>query len=88
MQADAGVEDGVRDVDEDVRDHDAAEANSTMPMITGRSCWVIASIGGLAQPGQAEHGLGDHDAAEELAQVDAELGHDRGERAAQPVPAR
>ena len=60
----------------------AAEAKSTIPMMTGRSCWLIASIDGLAEAGQAEHGLGDDDAAEQGPHVDAELGDDRGQCAA------
>ena len=64
----------------------ANEANSTIPMMTGRSCWLMASIDGLAEAGQAEHGLGDDDAADEGPHVDAELGDDRGHARAQRVP--
>ena len=45
-----------------------------------------ARTGQLTQAGQAEDVLGDHRAAEQHPDVDAELGHHRGQRGAQRVP--
>jgi hypothetical protein len=52
MEADARVQDGVEGVDDDVGDTTAVDANRTMPMITGRSCWLIASTAVLPRPGR------------------------------------
>ena len=88
VQADARVEDGVDDMSTTMlATTTAAEANSTMPMITGRSCWLIASIDGLAEAGQAEHGLGDDHAAEQCPRSMPNWVTTGVSAAAQPVPA-
>ena len=64
----------------------AVAVTMTTPMITGRSCCWMAWYGGEAEAGHAEHDLGDDRAAEQDADVDAELGDDRRQRRAQRVP--
>ena len=64
----------------------AAAANSTMPMITGRSCWLIASMAVLPSPGRLNTVSVTTTPPSSVPDVDAELGDDRGQGAAQPVP--
>jgi hypothetical protein len=56
-------------------------AASTKPMISGRLPWSIASTESWPMPPMPPHGPGHHHAAEQRADVDAELGHHRRERA-------
>ena len=60
-------------------------ATSVTPSTIGRSLARTASTASLPEPGQPERGLGEHRAAEQQAEVEAEDGEDRRQRAAQAV---
>ena len=62
-----------------------AEASITVPMITGWSCCTTDCTASCAEARQPEDVLGDDRAAEQRAEVDAELRDDRRQRAAQRV---
>ena len=59
-------------------------ATRTTPSTIGRSLPNTASTDELAEPGQRERGLGEHRAAEQQAEVEAEDGEDRRQGARMP----
>ena len=63
-----------------------AAARITNPTMTGRLSVLMASTEILAQAVQAKHRLHDDNPAEQLAHVDTELGHDRGQSRPHAVP--
>src|SRR3954453_21575090 len=80
------VEDGVRDVDQDVRHYDRGRREQHDADDHRQVLLVDRRHRGLTEPGQAEHGLDDDDPADQLTEVDAELRDHRRQRAAQAVP--
>ena len=79
------VDDGVQEVDDQVRQDDEEAAEQVTPEDLGRSWLLMASTRELADAVEREGRLGEHRAAEQQAEVEAEDGQDRGERRAQAV---
>src|SRR3954452_10078619 len=86
MQPHPRVEDGVRDVDQDVRHYNGGRREQHDADDHRQVLLVDRRHRGLTEPGQAGHGLDDDDSADQLTEVDAELRDHRRQRAAQAVP--
>src|ERR1035437_446333 len=85
-QADARVQQGVDGVDRDVGDDDEPGGEDHHPLDHWQVLVGDALHHRATESGQAEHALGDDGATEDGGDVDAELGDDRGRRAAGPGP--
>src|SRR3954463_4621197 len=83
--ADARVDDGVEDVDDQVRDDDEERAEQHRAL-DHREVAVLDRVEReAADPGDVEDGLGEDRAAEQHADVDPGGGHERRDRAAHTV---
>ena len=86
VQPHPGVEDRVEEVDDDVRDDDGGRGEQDDPDDDRKVLLVDRVDGGLAEPGRLKTCSVTTAPPSRVADVDAELGDHRGQRAAQGVP--